>query len=76
MMQVYLPDINPRLRTTLKQFNWITDLEAHHLYLRDLNQAYNKMDIFVVKQALIQTPNGQEVAQSQGNIMDLSALPV
>jgi hypothetical protein len=76
MMQVYLPDINPKLRTTLKQFNRITDLEAQHLYLRDLNQVYNKMDTFVVKQALIQTSNGEEVVQSQGNIMDLSTLPV
>jgi predicted HNH restriction endonuclease len=74
MMQTYLPDIDPAFRTTLKQFNRITDLEPQHLYLRDINQAYNKIDTFVTKQASIYAENGQEVLQSQGNIIDLSTL--
>jgi hypothetical protein len=74
MMQIYLSDMDPALRTTLKEFDRITDLEAQHLYLRDLNQAYNKIDTFVTKQASIQTSDGQQIIQSQDNIMDLSAL--
>ncbi len=76
MMQVYLPDVDPAFRTTLKQFNWITDLESQHLYLWDLNQAYNKIDTFVIKHTSIEASDGQEMIQSQDNILNISALPV
>ncbi len=76
MMQIYLPDIDPAFRSTLKQFNWITDLESQHLYLWDLNQSYNKIDTFVIKHISIEASDGQEMMQSQDNILDISVLPV
>jgi Protein of unknown function (DUF4012) len=74
MIQIYLPDTNPDLRLTLKHLNRITDLEPQHLYLWDLNQAYNKIDTFVSKKASIQTHDNQEIIQSKNNMIDVSQL--
>jgi hypothetical protein len=75
-MQVYLPEAKSSLRATFKQLNRVTDLDSKHLYLRDLNQAYNKIDTFVIKKSSIYSENGQEVMQSHDNVLDLSQLPL
>lgn len=71
MMQIYLPNASTALQTTFAQLNRITELKAQHLYLRDLNQAYNKIDNFVVKRARIQNQQGLIMTESDSNIINL-----
>jgi len=73
-MQIYLPDASTGLQSTLSKLNWITDLKPQHLYLRDLNQAYNKIDTFVIKRARIQNPQGIIMTESDSNIINLQGI--
>lgn len=70
MMQIYLPDASDAFNTTLHDFNRTTELEPRHLYLRDLNQAYNKIDTFVAKRAWIHNSNDRIMTESASNIIN------
>lgn len=74
MVQLYLPDIDTQFRATLKQFGWITDLDSNHLYLRDINQSYSKIDTFVRKHIQIQDQEWVIVVDSFDNVLDLAWL--
>jgi hypothetical protein len=74
MVQLYLPDISQDLRMMIKQHHRITDLDPQHLYLRDLNQSYNKIDTFVIKRAWIEDVAHNVLLESSHNIIDLWGL--
>jgi len=73
MVQLYLPQISPWLRDTIKQLHWITDLDSHHIYLWDINQWYNKISDFVSRTVRIQTWN-QIIYETQWSIIPMSQI--
>lgn len=70
MMQIYLPDASDALNTTLHDLHWTTELEPGHLYLRDLNKSYSKIDTFVTKRAWIQDSQDRIMTESASNIIN------
>jgi hypothetical protein len=74
MMQIYLPDASDQLNTTLHTLNRTTNLEPQHLYLRDINQSYAKIDTFVTKRARIQDSNDMIITESDSNIINMTTL--
>ncbi len=74
MMQIYLPDASSKFRATLKQLWRITDLDPYHLYLRDINQSYSKIDTFVTKHVEVVDQDWLAVIDGYDTILDLSSL--
>lgn len=71
---VYLSNVSTGFDQLLKEHNLTNVFDTNHLYFRDTNVSYNKIDGFVTKHIQIVDGNGIMVKDSKSDIIDISDL--
>lgn len=73
-INIYLSNISDDLQNILFDYGLKTVYDSWHIYARDTNNSYNKVDAFVKKNIQIVDINNKIVIDSDEDIVDISSL--
>lgn len=71
---IYLSNVSTGLNAVLTKHNLTNTFDQNHIYFRDTNTSYNKIDGFITKHILIEDEQGMTVKDSKNDVVDISDL--
>ncbi len=74
-INIYLADVSGPFHGLLRRGNLTTRFEEDHMYFRDSNIVFNKIDMFVDKIIQITNSDGQLIVETMDEIVPLGELP-